>query len=249
MKGLQGRVALVTGAGRGMGQAIVERLAAEGARVAVTDVDRASAEATASDLGSAACAVQLDVTDPASVAAGVEKTTNVLGPIDVLVNNAGWDHMAPFLDTGPDLWDRIIDVNLKGPLNCARAVLPGMVERRSGRVINISSDAGRVGSTGEAVYSATKAGVIGFTKTLAREMARFRITVNALCPGPTETPLLEDLLGQGNERLIDSLRRAIPLGRLGQPADVAGAVAFLASDDASFITGQTLSVSGGLTMA
>jgi 2-hydroxycyclohexanecarboxyl-CoA dehydrogenase len=248
MKGLEGRVALVTGAGRGMGRAIAERLAAEGARVAVTDVDRATAEDTASALGPTACAIHLDVTDPASVASAVEKATGVLGPVDVLVNNAGWDHMAPFLETDPELWDRIIDINLKGPLHCARAILPGMVERRSGRVVNISSDAGRVGSTGEAVYSATKAGLVGFTKTLAREMARFRITVNVVCPGPTDTPLLDDLLGQGNERLIDALRRAIPLGRLGQPADVAAAVAFLASDDASFITGQTLSVSGGLTM-
>jgi 2-hydroxycyclohexanecarboxyl-CoA dehydrogenase len=248
MKGLEGRVALVTGAGRGMGRAIAERLAAEGARVAVTDVDRATAEDTASALGPPACAIHLDVTDPASVASAVEKATGVLGPVDVLVNNAGWDHMAPFLETDPELWDRIIDINLKGPLHCARAILPGMVERRSGRVVNISSDAGRVGSTGEAVYSATKAGLVGFTKTLAREMARFRITVNVVCPGPTDTPLLDDLLGQGNERLIDALRRAIPLGRLGQPADVAAAVAFLASDDASFITGQTLSVSGGLTM-
>jgi 2-hydroxycyclohexanecarboxyl-CoA dehydrogenase len=231
-----------------MGRAIAERLAAEGARVAVTDVDRATAEDTAASLGPPACAAQLDVTSPASVASAVEKASGILGPVDVLVNNAGWDHMAPFLETDPELWDRIIDINLKGPLNCARAILPGMVERRSGRVVNISSDAGRVGSTGEAVYSAAKAGIVGFTKTLAREMARFRITVNVVCPGPTDTPLLDDLLGQGNERLIDALRRAIPLGRLGQPADVAAAVAFLASDDASFITGQTLSVSGGLTM-
>jgi 2-hydroxycyclohexanecarboxyl-CoA dehydrogenase len=247
VKGLQGRVALVTGAGRGMGRAIAERLATEGARVAVTDVDRATAEDTAAALGPYATAVHLDVTDRASVASAVEIESS-LGPVDVLVNNAGWDHMAPFLETEPELWDRIIDINLKGTFNCAREVLPGMVERRSGRVVNISSDAGRVGSTGEAVYSAAKAGVVGFTKTLAREMARFRITVNVVCPGPTDTPLLDDLLGQGNERLIDALRRAIPLGRLGQPADVAAAVAFLASDDASFITGQTLSVSGGLTM-
>jgi 2-hydroxycyclohexanecarboxyl-CoA dehydrogenase len=247
VKGLQGRVALVTGAGRGMGRAIAERLAAEGARVAVTDVDRATAEDTAAALGPAATAVHLDVTNPASVAAAVEKVAGVLGPVDVLVNNAGWDHMAPFLETDPELWDRIIDINLKGTFNCARAVLPGMVERRSGRVVNISSDAGRVGSTGEAVYSAAKAGVVGFTKTLAREMARFRITVNVVCPGPTDTPLLDDLLGQGNERLIDALRRAIPLGRLGQPADVAAAVAFLASDDASYVTGVALPIDGGST--
>lgn len=249
MRGLAGKVAFVTGAGRGMGRAIAERLAGEGARVAVTDVDRDAAATTAAGIGEAALGLRVDVTDPASVHAGVLEATSALGPLDVLVNNAGWDKIAPFLDTDEELWDRIIDINLKGMLHCAKAALPGMVQRQAGRVINISSDAGRVGSTGEAVYSAAKAGIIGFTKTLAREMARHGITVNVVCPGPTATPLLDELVGQGNERLIESLRRGIPMQRLGRPEDVAGAVAFLASEDAGYITGQTLSVSGGLTMA
>jgi 2-hydroxycyclohexanecarboxyl-CoA dehydrogenase len=249
MRGLSGKVAFVTGAGRGMGAAIAIRLVEEGARVAVTDVDGATAESTAAALGAAAAGLRVDITDPDSVRGGVSQAETALGPIDVLVNNAGWDRMAPFLDTDEDLWDRLIDINLKGPLRCAHAVLPGMVERQAGRVINISSDAARVGSTGESIYSAAKAGIIGFTKTLAREMARFNITANVICPGPTDTPLLGELMGEGNERLIDSLIRGIPMKRLGRPDDIAGVVAFLASDDAAFITGQTLSVSGGLTMA
>jgi 2-hydroxycyclohexanecarboxyl-CoA dehydrogenase len=249
MRGLAGKVAFVTGAGRGMGRAIAERLAAEGARVAVTDVDRDAAATTAAGIGEAALGLRVDVTNPASVETGVREAIAAFGPVDVLVNNAGWDKIVPFLESDEELWDRIIDINLKGTMHCSRAVLPGMVQRQTGRVVNISSDAGRVGSTGEAVYSAAKAGIIGFTKTLAREMARHNITVNAICPGPTATPLLDEIVGQGNERLIDSLRRAIPLRRLGRPDDVAGAVAFLVSDDAGFITGQTLSVSGGLTMA
>ena len=249
MRGLNGKIAFVTGAGRGMGRAIAERLVVEGAKVAVADLDKDSAAETAGALGAAACAIGVDVTDGVSVGAAVEEATAVLGAIDILVNNAGWDRIAPFLETDEALWDRLIAVNLKGVLHCARAVLPGMVERRGGRVVNISSDAGRVGSSGESVYSATKAGIVGFTKTLAREVARHGITVNAVCPGPTETPLLAEIVGEGNDRLIEAMKRQIPLGRLGRPDDIAGAVAFLASDDASFITGQTLSVSGGLTMS
>lgn len=249
MRGLAGKVAFVTGAGRGMGRAIAERLAQEGAKVAVTDADGDTAATTAALIGDRATAWRVDVTDPASVEAGVAETLAALGPIDVLVNNAGWDKMAPFLETDAELWDRIIDINLKGTLHCAKAVLPKMVERGAGRVVNISSDAGRVGSSGEAVYSAAKAGIIGFTKTLAREVAAYGITVNVVCPGPTATPLLDELIGQGNERLVESLRRGIPLRRLGRPEDVAGVVAFLASDDAGYLTGQTVSVSGGLTMA
>jgi 2-hydroxycyclohexanecarboxyl-CoA dehydrogenase len=249
MRGLEGRVAFVTGAGRGMGKAIAERLAAEGARLAVTDIDKDAAVAVAAALGGAALAVHLDVTDAGSVGAAVEEVAAALGPIEVLVNNAGWDRMAPFVDTDEQLWDRLIAINLKGVLHTCKAVVPQMAEQRVGRIVNISSDAGRVGSTGEAVYSATKAGIIGFTKTLAREVAKHGITVNTVCPGPTDTPLLEEMVGAGNDRLISSLQRAIPLGRLGRPEDIAAAVAFLASDDASFITGQTLSVSGGLTMS
>ena len=248
MKGLRDKGVVVTGAGRGMGRAISERLAAEGARVAVTDIDGDSAEETAKALDQAA-GFRLDITDAAEVGARIGEITRDLGPIDALVNNAGWDRMAPFLQTDEDLWDRIIDINLRGPIRMAKAVLPQMVERGTGRIVNISSDAGRVGSTGEAVYSACKAGIIGFGKTVAREVARHNITVNALCPGPTDTPLLQAMVGEGHEKLIDSLKRAIPMGRLGRPDDVAGAVAFLVSDDAGFITGQTISVSDGLTMA
>ena len=248
MRGLQGKVVVVTGAGRGVGQAIAERLAAEGARVAVTDVDEKSALSGAAGLEGAA-GFRLDITDAAEVSARVDEIAAALGPIDALVNNAGWDRLAPFLETDEDLWDRVIDINLRGPIRMTKAVLPQMVERQSGRIVNISSDAGRVGSTGEAVYSACKAGIIGFGKTVAREMARHNITVNAICPGPTATPLLESMVGEGNDKLIDSLKRGIPMRRLGLPEDIAGAVAFVVSDDAGFVTGQTLSVSGGLTMA
>jgi len=247
VRGLPGKVVVVTGAGRGMGQAMAERLTVEGARVAVTDIDGDAALAAAKALDGAA-GFRLDITDAPEVTTRVAEIIAALGPIDALVNNAGWDKLSPFLDTDEDLWDRIIDINLRGPIRMTKAVLPGMVERGGGRIVNISSDAGRVGSTGEAVYSACKAGIIGFTKTIAREMARHGITVNAVCPGPTDTPLLQGMVGD-HEKLIESLKRGIPLGRLGQPDDIAGAVAFIVSDDASFITGQTLSVSGGLTMA
>ena len=247
MRGLDGKVVLVTGAGRGMGRAIAERLAAEGATVAVTDVDEKSALETAAGLEGAA-GFRLDITDADEVARRIEEITGALGPIDALVNNAGWDKLAPFLNTDEDLWERLLDINLRGPIRMTKAVLPQMVERQSGRIVNISSDAGRVGSTGEAVYSACKAGIIGFGKTVAREVARYGITVNAICPGPTDTPLLESV-AEGNEKVNDSLKRAIPMRRLGLPEDIAGAVAFMVSDDAAFITGQTLSVSGGLTMA
>jgi 2-hydroxycyclohexanecarboxyl-CoA dehydrogenase len=230
-----------------MGKSIAQRLTEEGARVAVTDIDEKSALEAAAELDGAA-GFRLDITDAAEVAATVDEIAAALGPVDALVNNAGWDQLSPFLDTDEDLWDRIIDINLRGPIRMTKAVLPGMVERQGGRVVNISSDAGRVGSTGEAVYSACKAGIIGFSKTVAREMARYGITVNAICPGPTATPLLESMVGD-HEKLIESLKRGIPLGRLGAPDDIAGAVAFMVSDDAGFITGQTLSVSGGLTMA
>ena len=249
MRGLSGKIAFVTGAGRGMGRAMAERLAAEGVRVAVTDIDKDAAAAAAEALGVGAMALHVDVTDALSVATAVDEACASLGPIDILVNNAGWDRLSSFVDTDEDLWDRLIAVNLKGVLHTCRTVVPQMTERRTGRVVNISSDAGRVGSTGEAVYSATKAGIIGFTKTLAREVAKHGVTANVVCPGPTDTPLLSEMIGAGNDRLITSLQRAIPLGRLGRPEEVAAAVAFLASEDAAFITGQTLSVSGGLTMA
>ena len=248
MRRLEGRVTLVTGAGRGIGRAIAFRLASEGARVAVTDLDESTAQATAAEVGEGAIGLRMDVTDPASVRAAVEETESALGPLDVLVNNAGWDKVEPFLKSTEETWEKILAINLKGHFNCAKAVLPGMVERGHGRIVSISSDAARVGSTGEAVYSAAKGGVIAFSKTLAREMARYQINVNVVCPGPTDTPLFSEIAA-GNPKLTEALKRATPFRRLTEPDEIAAAVAFLASDDAKFITGQTLSVSGGLTMA
>src|SRR5580704_14320271 len=247
MKGLSGKVAMVTGAARGIGFAIAMRLAEEGARVAIADVNDHGAVEAAARIGKATMGVRIDVTNTVSIAAGVALVVERLGPIDVLVSNAGWDKVEPFVKSEEATWDKVIALNLKGPIACARAVLDSMIERRSGKIISISSDAGRVGSVGEAVYAGAKAGIIGFSKTLARELARFGINVNVVCPGPTNTPLFQEMSG-GNEKLATSLIHAIPLGRLGEPEDLAGAVAFLASDDASFMTGQTLSVSGGLTM-
>jgi 2-hydroxycyclohexanecarboxyl-CoA dehydrogenase len=247
MKGLSGKVALVTGAARGIGFAIAMRLAEEGARVAIADVNDHGAVEAAARIGKATMGIRIDVTDTVSIATGVAAVVERLGPIDVLVNNAGWDKVEPFVKSEEATWDKVIALNLKGPIACARAVLDYMIERRSGKIVSISSDAGRVGSVGEAVYAGAKAGIIGFSKTLARELARYGINVNVVCPGPTNTPLFQEMSG-GNEKLATSLIHAIPLGRLGEPEDLAGAVAFLASDDASFVTGQTLSVSGGLTM-
>ncbi len=243
----------MTGAGRGIGRAIALRLARADVAVGVTDLDGGTAAAVAGEIttaGGRATAAAMDVTDPAAVAAGVAAVEQVLGPLTVLVNNAGWERLAPFVESEPALWDRLIAVNLKGPLHVTRAVLDGMIARRRGRILSIASDAGRVGSTGEAVYSACKAGIIGFSKALAREVARHGITVNAVAPGPTDTALLADVMtGERGRRILEGMRRAIPLGRLGTPEDVAGAVAYLVSPEAAYVTGQVLSVSGGLTMA
>ena len=247
MDGLEGRVAFVTGAGRGIGEAIARRLVAEGARVAVTDLDPVTSAATADSLGAAALGLQVDVTDPDSIAAGLAATEAGLGPVDILVNNAGWDRAMPFLEMPVELWDQIIAINLRGPLHCCRIIVPGMVERGYGRVVSIASDAGRGGSAGETVYAGCKGGVIAFSKSLARELARTGVRVNVVCPGPTETQLFQDVVGE-HPRLRDAFLRAVPMRRFGQPEDLAGAVAFLASQDADYITGQTLSVSGGLTM-
>jgi 2-hydroxycyclohexanecarboxyl-CoA dehydrogenase len=247
MRGLIGKVAMVTGAARGIGLAIASRLAEEGAKIAIADINGDGAAHAAERIGGAAMGVRVDVTDTASIAVGVAAVVERLGVIDVLVNNAGWDKVEPFVKSQEATWDTVIAINLKGPIACTRAVLDSMIERRSGKIVSISSDAGRVGSAGEAVYAGAKAGIIGFSKTLARELARYGINVNVVCPGPTNTPLFHEMAG-GNEKLASSLKQAIPLGRLGEPEDLAGAVAFLASDDASFVTGQTLSVSGGLTM-
>lgn len=254
MRGLRDRVVIVTGGGSGIGAAVCARFAEEGARVAVLDRDADAARGVAAGLGAdpgSALAVEADVTDYARVQAAVAETETALGPVDVLVNNAGWDVFRPFLDTDPALWRRLIAVNLEGALNLHHVVLPGMVERGRGRVVNVASDAARVGSSGEAVYAACKGGLVALTKTLAREHATHGITFNAVCPGPTETPLLAGVLATaGNpDKLAEAFRRAVPMRRLGQPGDLPGAIAFLASDDAAFIAGQVLSVSGGLTMA
>jgi 2-hydroxycyclohexanecarboxyl-CoA dehydrogenase len=241
------RVAMVTGGARGIGRGIALALATGGRKVAVADLLEDEAAATAEEAGG--IAVGLDVTDSGSVAAAVERIEQELGPVDVLVNNAGWDEARPFLETDEPFWDRVIEINFKGGLRTTRAVLPGMVERGWGRVVNIGSDAGRVGSSLESVYSGAKGGVIAFTKTIAREVARSGVTANVVCPGPTKTAFLDRIAGEGGERLVESLTRAVPMRRLGEPEDVAAAVAFLASDEAGYITGQTLSVSGGLTMA
>jgi 2-hydroxycyclohexanecarboxyl-CoA dehydrogenase len=249
---LLGRVALVTGGGSGIGRAVCERLAAEGARVAVADIALAAAAATADAIaarGASARAVAMDVTDLERVNAGVAEIRAAWGPVDVLVNCAGWDRMEPFRHNAPELWSTLIDINLRGPIHCCRAVLDDMIAGERGKIISISSDAARVGSSGEAVYSACKGAVISFSKTLARELARHRINVNVICPGPTDTPLLRGMVETGNEKLVAALTRAIPFGRLAAPAEIAAAVAFFASPDADFITGQVLSVSGGLTMA
>jgi 2-hydroxycyclohexanecarboxyl-CoA dehydrogenase len=248
------RVAFVSGAGRGIGRAIALELAGQGNAVAVADLREPGASETAEAIegrGGRALAITIDVTDSALVAKAVTTAVEKLGPVDILVNNAGWDEYHPFVETDEQFWDRVIEVNFKGCLRLTRALLPGMVERSFGRVVNIGSDAGRVGSSLEAVYSGAKGAVIAFTKTIAREVARSGVTANTVCPGPTETPMLQEIAagGENAAKVIEAMTRAVPMKRLGQPEDIAAAVAFLASEEAGFITGQTLSVSGGLTMA
>jgi 2-hydroxycyclohexanecarboxyl-CoA dehydrogenase len=241
---LDARSALVTGGAKGIGEAIVRRLSAEGARVTIGDIDIEGAEKVAAEVG--AEAVPLDVTDPDSARAAVDEA----GGLDVLVNNAGTDEFSFFTDTDPGLWERLLAVNLKGVLACTHAALPGMQRSGYGRIFNIASEAGRVGSKGSAVYSAAKGGVIAFTKTIARENARFGITANAIAPGPIDTPLLRRAtdLGELGERIIETMKGATQVRRLGQPDEVAAAVAFLASEESAYITGETLGVSGGLGM-
>jgi 2-hydroxycyclohexanecarboxyl-CoA dehydrogenase len=244
------RVAMVTGGAGGIGRAIAAALTADGRAVAIGDLRATDPEGAASELvagGGRAIGVALDVTKTSSVETSLARVQRELGPIEILVNNAGWDELRPFLDTDEDFWDRVIEINYKGCLRVTHAVLSGMVERGWGRVVSIGSDAGRVGSSGESIYSGAKGAVIAFTKTIAREVARSGVTANTVCPGPTRTPLLEGMTRSG-ARLIESLERAVPMRRLGEPEDVAAAAAFLASERAGYITGQTLSVSGGLTM-
>jgi 2-hydroxycyclohexanecarboxyl-CoA dehydrogenase len=251
---LRGKTALVTGGGRGIGRAIALGLAQEGAQVAVLDILADNAAAVAGEIeatGVKALALPADLTKRAQVDRAIADTLAQFGQIDILVNNAGWDRMEMFLDSEEETWDKIIAINFKGMLYVCKAALPSMVARGQGKVISIASDAGRAGSTGEAVYAGTKGAIIAFSKTLAREMARHKITVNVVCPGLTETPLLQGIREQSpkTEKVIEAVTRAIPLGRVGQPEDIAGAVVYLASPAADFVTGQTLSVSGGLTMA
>jgi 2-hydroxycyclohexanecarboxyl-CoA dehydrogenase len=241
------RIVVITGAARGIGRGIAHKLAAEGATVVVTDVDGDAAAATAAELGGAATGHLTDVTSPTSVDDTVEAVLAAHGRIDVLVNNAGWDVVGPFVDSDPASWDRIVAINLFGVLHTCKAVVPHMQARGEGAIVNIASDAGRVGSSGEAVYSAAKGGVIAFTKTLAREVARHQVRVNCVSPGPTDTALFAAIT-EDRPKLRDALIQAVPFRRLAEPTDLANAVAFLASAEAAYITGQTLSVSGGLTM-
>lgn len=248
-----GRTVLVTGGARGIGRAIVRAFAEAGADVALADIREVEAEATAQDIrqatGRAVLAVPMDVTSWDSVREGCQQALRHFGKIDVLVNNAGWDRLVPFLQTTPELWERIIAINYRGVIHTCYAVLPHMVARRQGCVVNVSSDAARVGSFGEAIYAGAKAAVIAFSKTLAREHARDGIRVNVVCPGLTETPLLEEI-GQDEfaRKILSAVVNSIPMKRVGQPEEIAPAVLFLASEAARYITGQVISVNGGLTM-
>jgi 2-hydroxycyclohexanecarboxyl-CoA dehydrogenase len=245
---LQDRIAVVTGAASGIGSAIAGRLAAAGAVVVVADVQVERGQARAAELaaqGLRAQFIAIDLTDPASITDCARTVQERLGAVDVLVNNAGWGRTAPFWEGTPEFWEQLIALNLVGPMQLTRELLPPMMERARGCIVNISSDAGRVGSLGETVYSAAKGGLIAFTKSLARETARHGIRVNCVCPGPTDTPLMAAV----PDKIKQALIKAIPLGRLGRPEEIADAVLYFAGDGASYVTGQVLSVSGGLTMA
>ena len=254
MRGLKGKTAIVTGAASGIGSAIAVRLGEEGCKVCIFDLNGDGAKATAADIraaGGSAFAYQTDITDRDNVVSSVERAEREAGSISILVNNAGWDIPMGFLETDREFWDKVIGINLYGPLNMHHVVLSKMAENGGGRVVNIASDAGRVGSSGEAVYSACKGGIIAFSKTLAREHARHNIQLNTICPGPTDTPLLDDFKAHSpnGAKIAEGLARAIPARRLGETSDYPGMVVFLASDDATYITGQVISISGGLTMS
>jgi len=242
------KTAIVTGAGSGIGKATAQGLAGAGAHVIVADIDTASGEACAAAIrgeGHRATFMPVDMTATESIAAFAAAAQAQHGPIDVLVNAAGWGRTAPFIDGTPEFWNKLVALNFIGPMSLAKALLPGMIERASGNIVNVASDAGRVGSLGETVYSGAKGGLIAFTKSLARETARYKINVNCVCPGPTDTPLMAAV----PDKVKEALTKAIPFRRLGKPEEVADAIMFFASDRARYVTGQVLSVSGGLTMA
>jgi 2-hydroxycyclohexanecarboxyl-CoA dehydrogenase len=252
--GASPRTALVTGGGRGIGRAVAEGLAADGFSIVIADLRREESDEVATaitDAGGRALAVEADVANSASVAAAVKAAEDRFGHVDVLVNNAGWDDLMPFLATDEAFWDRIIDINFKGPLRFTRLLLPGMVERRYGRIVNIGSDAGRVGSSLESVYSGAKGGIIAFTKTIAREVARSGVTANVVCPGPTDTPFMKETMAaqENSDAVLKAMVKSVPMRRLAAPEEVASAVRYFVTDEAGYVTGQTLSVSGGLTMA
>lgn len=244
---LDGKLALITGGASGIGKAICETMAAAGAEVVVTDINGAAGEAVASAIGKAggkAHFLPLDVTDDATIAAATAALQITPGRLDILVSAAGWDIIQPFLENTPEYWARIVALNFMGPVKVTRALLPLMINGGGGKIVTVASDAGRVGSLGETVYAGAKGGVIAFTKSLARELVRYGINVNCVCPGPTDTPLF----ASQPEKMREALVRAIPMRRLAKPSEIADAVVFFASERASYITGQVLSVNGGLTM-
>jgi 2-hydroxycyclohexanecarboxyl-CoA dehydrogenase len=253
LRGLKDKVALVTGAGSGIGLAIAQRLASEGMVVGVLDINAEAGEKAAADIRQAGGRAEFepcDITNYEAVKTAVAAIEARIGPTWALVNNAGWDKPIPFLKTTPDFWQKVVNINYMGPLHMTHAVVPGMVARNGGRVIFIASDAGRVGSSGEVVYSGCKGATIAFAKALAREVARKNVLLNTVCPGPTNTPAMDAFAGTGEEgqKIRDALVRSVPLGRIGEATDYPGLVAFFASDDAAFMTGQTISISGGLSM-
>lgn len=250
---LKGKTALVAGGGRGIGRCIALALAREGAQTAVADLLLENARSVRDEIkgmGVNALACQVDLTKRQEVERTIQTVLSQFGQIDILVNSAGWDRLEPFIESNEETWERILAINFKSVLHTVKAVLPHMITAGSGRIVNISSDAGRVGSSWEAVYSGAKGAVIAFSKTLAREVARYKINVNVVCPGLTDTPLLEAVRSQSpqTEKLIDAVIKATPFRRVARAEEIAEAVLFFASPSADFVTGQTLSVSGGLTM-
>lgn len=253
MRGLSGRTVIVTGGGSGIGRGLALRLGAEGMKVGILDINAAGAASVVAEIttaGGSATSERCDITDYANVQSAIAAIEAKQGATEVLANNAGWDQPMPFIKTDSALWKKVIDLNFYGPVHVTHVVAQAMATRGGGRIIFIASDAGRVGSSGEAVYSGCKGGQIAFAKALARELSRKNVLINTLCPGPTNTPAMAATMGSGEDakKIMDAMVRAVPLGRIGEPEDYAGLVAFLASDDAAFMTGQTISVSGGLTM-